>query len=60
MEGAAVFYVCNWLGVDCLQIRAVSNYVEPRETAYWNIPLALEKLSESVLGILKKLPVAVA
>jgi futalosine hydrolase len=59
MEGAAVFYVCNWLGVDCLQIRAISNYVEPRETAFWNIPLALEKLSESVLGILRKLPVAV-
>jgi len=60
MEGAAVFYVCNWLGVDCLQLRAISNYVEPRETAFWNIPLALEKLSESVLGVLRKLPVPVA
>jgi len=55
MEGAVVFYVCNWVGIPCFQIRAISNFVEPRDSAQWNIPLALEKLNESVLDILKKL-----
>ena len=59
MEGAVVFYVCNWLGVTCIQIRAISNFVEPRNLAQWNIPLALEKLNESVLNVLNKLTVAV-
>ncbi len=59
MEGAAVFYVCNWLGVPCYQIRAISNFVEPRDSSKWNIPLALENLKESILPVLKKLSVAV-
>jgi len=59
MEGAAVFFVCNWLGVDCCQIRAISNYVEPRETASWNIPLALQHLTEAITGLLRKVPVSV-
>jgi futalosine hydrolase len=59
MEGAAVFFVCNWLGVDCCQIRAISNYVEPRETASWNIPLALQKLSDAVIHSMRKMTVGV-
>ena len=59
MEGAAVFYVCNWLGIDCYQIRSISNFVEPRDSSKWNIPLALENLKESILSVLKKLSVAV-
>ncbi len=59
MEGAAVFYICNWLGVDCYQIRAISNYVEPRDSAKWNIPLALENMTNSILDVLKKLSVPV-
>jgi len=55
MEGAAVLYVCNWLGVQCVQIRAISNYVEPRSMSKWNIPLALEKLNLVMLDVLKKL-----
>ena len=60
MEGAAVFYVCRWLGVPCYQIRAVSNYIETHDLAHWNIPLALENLKNSVLKIMKKLSVPVA
>lgn len=60
MEGAAVFYVCNWLGIPCYQIRAVSNYVEPRDSAQWNIPLALENLKNAVLLGLKKISVPVS
>jgi futalosine hydrolase len=59
MEGAVVLYVCNWFGVPCFQIRSISNYVEPRDSAKWNIPLALEKLNDAVFGILKSLTVEV-
>jgi futalosine hydrolase len=59
MEGAVVFYVCKWFGIPCYQIRSVSNFVEPRDSAQWNIPLALEKLNETVLEVLKKLTVEV-
>lgn len=54
MEGAAFFYVCNWLGINCVQIRAVSNFVEPRESSKWNIPLALENLKITFLQSLQK------
>jgi futalosine hydrolase len=59
MEGAVVFFVSNWLGVNCCQIRAISNFVEPRDSSQWNIPLALENLNEAVLDVLKKLTVEV-
>ncbi|GAB1450371.1 futalosine hydrolase [Draconibacterium sp.] len=59
MEGAVVLYVCNWVGVPCMQIRAISNFVEPRDSAQWNIPLALEKLNQSVKEVLHKLTVEV-
>ncbi len=59
MEGAAVFYVCNWLGVSCCQIRAISNFVEPRDSSKWDIPLALENLKGSILTVLRKLTVTV-
>jgi len=54
-----VLYVCNWLGVTCFQIRAISNFVEPRDSSQWNIPLALEKLNLTVLDVLSKLTVEV-
>ncbi|HKI88855.1 MAG TPA: futalosine hydrolase [Draconibacterium sp.] len=59
MEGAAVLFVCSWLGIPCYQIRAISNYVEPRDSSKWNIPLALENLQKTVLQILTELPVLV-
>ena len=59
MEGAAVFYVCNWLGVKCYEIRSISNYVEPRDSAKWNIPLALVRLKETLSVILKQVPAPV-
>jgi futalosine hydrolase len=52
MEGAAVFFVCRWLGVPCIQIRAISNRVEPRSKAVWDIPLALENLKNSLQKVL--------
>lgn len=58
-EGAVVFYVCTWFGIPCVQIRAISNFVVPRDLAQWNIPLALEKLNFSVREVLNKLTVEV-
>jgi len=60
MEGAAVLFVCKWLGVDCFIIRSVSNYIEPRDSSKWDIPLALENLKETVLQLLKNMLVPVA
>jgi futalosine hydrolase len=59
MEGAVIFYVCNWIGVPCIQIRSISNFVEPRDSSQWNIPLALEKLNLSVKDVLQKLTVEI-
>lgn len=59
MEGAAVFYVCNWMGVDCCQVRAISNFVEPRDPSKWDIPLALENLRKAIRKVLTNSSVAV-
>lgn len=59
MEGAAVFYVCNWLGIECYQIRAISHYIEPNDSSKWNIPLALDNLKQSLIEHLKHLKVVV-
>ncbi len=49
MEGAAVAYVCKQFGVPWVQIRAVSNMVEPRNRHAWNIPLAIKNLHSEAL-----------
>lgn len=45
MEGAAVFYACGMLEIPCLQIRAISNYVEPRDRSNWKIAEAMQALA---------------
>lgn len=52
MEGAACFYTCRRLGIPCIQIRAVSNYVEPRDPNRWDIPLAIGKLNAYIASCL--------
>lgn len=53
MEGAAFFYVCLNEGVKFFQIRTISNYVEERNEAKWNIPLAIKNLNEQLLKIIE-------
>jgi futalosine hydrolase len=49
MEGAAFFYAClQQQGLGFVQIRALSNYVEPRNRAAWQIPQAIEHLGQTV------------
>ena len=45
MEGASVFYACEQMNIKCLQVRAISNFVEPRTTDNWQIKLAIERLN---------------
>lgn len=52
MEGAAVFYVCAEEEMPCLQVRAISNYVEPRDRNRWNIPLAVQNLNAWLMEFL--------
>jgi len=52
MEGAAVLKVCNEFAVPCLQIRAISNKVEKRNKANWNMPLAIHNLNNQVAKII--------
>lgn len=45
MEGAAFFYACLMERLPCLQIRAISNYIEDRNKDLWDIPLAIDTLN---------------
>ena len=51
MEGAAFMFACENEGLQYLQIRAVSNYVEHRNKETWNIPLAIENLNKKILEV---------
>lgn len=56
MEGAAVFYTCLMRNIPFAGVRAVSNFVEPRNRAAWDIPLALKNLHAAlpeIIGIIK-------
>lgn len=52
MEGAAVFYACAQLSIPCLQVRAISNYVEERNKESWKIGLAIQNLNQWALNFL--------
>ena len=51
MEGAAAAYVCAMENIPFLQIRSISNMVEPRCKEHWNIPLAIIRLNEELKSI---------
>ena len=55
MEGAAVFYACQKLNISVLQVRSISNYVEPRNRANWQIGLAIKNLNDWLIAYLNKL-----
>jgi futalosine hydrolase len=52
MEGAAFLYACKQQQVPCAQVRAISNYVEKRDRAAWNIPLAIGSLNAKAMEII--------
>jgi futalosine hydrolase len=57
MEGAGIFYVCLLQNVPFIEIRAISNKVEPRNVKNWNVPLAIMKLSEITANLMEELSV---
>lgn len=54
MEGAAVFYACQQLNISVLQIRSISNYVEPRNRESWKIGLAVKNLNDWLIDFINK------
>lgn len=52
MEGAAFLYACQSIGLKCLQLRSISNYVETRNRSAWNIPLAIRNLNQTLTELL--------
>jgi futalosine hydrolase len=55
MEGAAFFYCCMMEKIPCLQLRAISNRVERRNRAEWDIPVALNNLYKAFNSLLSDL-----
>lgn len=55
MEGAGVFYVCLLQNIPFIELRAISNKIEPRNTRNWNILESLMNLSDIVFKLLKEI-----
>ena len=55
MEGATFFYICTREKLPFLALRSISNRVESRNRSKWNIPLALEHLSEKLKEVIIRL-----
>ena len=53
MEGAAFFSSCKEIGVEFIQIRAISNYVEKRDKSKWEMALAIKNLNNFIIDFLK-------
>ena len=55
MEGAAVALTCLRYGINCLEIRGISNQVDERDMSTWEIPRAVEAAQRFVLKYLEEL-----
>lgn len=55
MEGAAFFYAAKVSGVDHIQLRSISNYVEQRNRSNWQIPGAVDSLCRTTLKVIDQL-----
>jgi futalosine hydrolase len=55
MEGAAVAQVCLRYGIDCLEIRGISNHVDERDMKMWDIPRAVEAAQRFVLKYIEEI-----
>lgn len=55
MEGAALHYTCSQSGVEYAQVRAISNWIEPRDKSRWQIQEAILKLNQWAIGFVKHL-----
>ncbi|MCW2261836.1 MULTISPECIES: futalosine hydrolase [Sphingobacterium] len=55
MEGGSVFLVASEAKIQTIQIRGISNYVEKRNRATWNVPLAIHNSNAVLFEILCKI-----
>lgn len=55
MEGAALHYTGLMTQIPFLQIRSISNYVEIRNRANWDIPLALANNASAIHNLIEQL-----
>lgn len=55
MEGAAVFYACQQANIPALQVRSISNYVEQRNKAAWQIGPAIQNLNEWLIRFINQI-----
>ncbi len=53
MEGAAFFYACLLAEIPFLEIRSISNLVEPRNRASWRIDEAIMHLNEAIIEMVE-------
>jgi futalosine hydrolase len=51
MEGASFFYLCRREAIPFMAVRSISNRIEPRNKAGWNIKLALDNLAASLYDV---------
>lgn len=58
MEGAAMHYVCLQEGRQFVQIRAISNYVEPRDKSKWQMGKAIKNLNDVLKAFIDTLKLA--
>jgi futalosine hydrolase len=56
MEGAAFHYVCLAEGQPFIQVRSISNYIEPRDRSKWQIKEAVGELNDWLIYTLENLP----
>ncbi len=52
MEGFSLLYFSKMMHIDCIQLRAISNYVEPRNRNNWQIDKAISQLKTGFLSAL--------
>lgn len=53
MEGAAFFYACFKSNVPCIQLRGISNKVEPRNKNNWKIDEAIVNVNKATLNFIQ-------
>ena len=55
MEGAAIAHICALYGIPLIEIRGVSNIVDERDKAEWDLGLASRNCCKAVVQLLKAL-----
>lgn len=55
MEGAAIFYGCLLAEVPFVEIRSISNMVEPRNRDAWELELSIKQLNAVLIELLQEI-----